>query len=235
MPFLEIDQIDVYITNLQILKKVSLKVEEGEITSLMGANGAGKSTLLNTISGMIDVRSGEIRFRGNILKASPRQVVELGIIQVPEGRHLFPYMSVVENLEIGSYLPEAKTRRTESMKMAFHLFPVLEERRTQPAKALSGGEQQMLAIGRGLMARPKLLMLDEPSLGLAPLMVRAIFETFKKINQEGTTILVVEQNVRKSLEASSHGYVLESGRIVLEGDTKALSENPHIKKAYLGI
>jgi branched-chain amino acid transport system ATP-binding protein len=235
MPFLEIDRVDVFISNLQIIRAVSLNAEQGEITSLMGANGAGKSTLLNTISGMLEVRSGEIRFQGRVQKASPRQIVELGIIHVPEGRHLFPYMSVVENLEIGSYLPKAKEVRPDSMEMVFRLFPALEERRDQQAKSLSGGEQQMLAIGRGLMAKPKLLMLDEPSLGLAPLMVRVIFATFKKINEEGTTLLLVEQNVRKSLEVCQRGYVLESGRIVLEGEPKALAENPHVKRAYLGI
>jgi len=201
----------------------------------MGANGAGKSTLLNTISGIMEVKRGRIWFRGNSLNVSPRQVVECGIIQVPEGRHLFPYMSVLENLEIGSYLPRAKEKRTESMKMVFRLFPILEERKKQLAKALSGGEQQMLAIGRGLMANPELLMLDEPSLGLAPLMVHVIFETFRRINDEGTTVLLVEQNVKESLQVSNRGYVLESGKIVLQGDTATLRENPHIKKAYLGL
>jgi branched-chain amino acid transport system ATP-binding protein len=235
MSFLELDQIDVYISNLQILEKVSLKIEEGEITSIIGANGAGKSTLLNAISGVKDVKAGEIRFQGKVLEASPRKIVEHGIIQVPEGRHLFPYMTVLENLEIGAYLAEAKERRAESMKMVFHLFPILDERKKQLAKSLSGGEQQMLAVGRALMARPRLLMLDEPTLGLAPIMVKTIFETLQRINREGTTVLLVEQDAKKSLEISSRGYVLENGKMTLEGDAKTLLENPYIKKAYLGI
>jgi branched-chain amino acid transport system ATP-binding protein len=235
MSHLDIDQVNVYISNIHILKDLSLEMREGEITSIIGSNGAGKSTLLNTISGMITVRKGEIRFQGNILKGSPNQIVEMGIIQVPEGRHLLPYMTVLENLHIGSYIKRARAKRKETLEFVFDLFPILVERKGQLAKTLSGGEQQMLAIGRGLMAIPKLLMLDEPSLGLAPLMVETIFKTFQKINQEGKTILLVEQNVRKSLAVSQRGYVLENGKVVLEGEAEELSQNAHIKKAYLGI
>jgi branched-chain amino acid transport system ATP-binding protein len=235
MSHLDIDQVNVYISNIHILKDLSLEMREGEITSIIGSNGAGKSTLLNTISGMITVRKGEIRFQGNILKGSPNQIVEMGIIQVPEGRHLLPYMTVLENLQIGSYIKRARAKRKETLEFVFDLFPILVERKGQLAKTLSGGEQQMLAIGRGLMAIPKLLMLDEPSLGLAPLMVETIFKTFQKINQEGKTILLVEQNVRKSLAVSQRGYVLENGKVVLEGEAEELSQNAHIKKAYLGI
>jgi len=221
---------------VQVLWDVSLKVESKELAALVGANGAGKSTTLNTISGMLRPRSGNIEFNGERIDTAPAsRVVELGISQVPEGRRLFPEMTVLENLELGSYMAEAKKRRNETLDWVFSIFPALKERGKQLAGTLSGGEQQMVAVGRGLMARPKLLMLDEPSLGLAPILVREVFKVVERVNSEGVTILLVEQNVKHTLAVATHAYVLENGRIAMEGKGNDLLNNDHVKKAYLGI
>jgi branched-chain amino acid transport system ATP-binding protein len=215
---------------------VSLNVESKELVALVGANGAGKSTTLNTISALLRPRSGIIEFDGHrIDHVSASRVVELGISQVPEGRRLFPEMSVLENLELGSFMAEAKKHRDETLNWVFSIFPALKERRKQLAGTLSGGEQQMVAVGRGLMARPKLLMLDEPSLGLAPLLVREVFKVVERVNSEGVTILLVEQNVKHTLTIATRAYVLENGRIVMEGKGSDLLNNDHVKKAFLGI
>jgi branched-chain amino acid transport system ATP-binding protein len=233
---LSVNQIEVFYGDVQVLWGVSLKVESRELAALVGANGAGKSTTLNTISGVLRPRSGGVEFNGQrIDKAPASRVVELGISQVPEGRRLFPEMSVLENLEVGSYMADAKKRRNESLSWVFSIFPVLKERQKQLAGTLSGGEQQMVAVGRGLMARPRLLMLDEPSLGLAPLLVREVFRVIERVNSEGVTILLVEQNVKHTLTAAARAYVLENGRISMGGKGQDLLNNDHVKKAYLGI
>jgi branched-chain amino acid transport system ATP-binding protein len=233
---LSIHHIDVFYGDVQVLWGVSLKVESRELAALVGANGAGKSTTLNTISAVLRPSSGSIEFDGERIDHAPAsRVVQVGISQVPEGRRLFPEMSVLENLEVGSYLAEAKKRRKETLDWVFSIFPVLQERRGQLAGTLSGGEQQMVAVGRGMMARPKLLMLDEPSLGLAPLLVREVFKVIERVNSEGVTILLVEQNVKHTLSVATRAYVLENGRIVMEGKGKDLLDNEHVKKAYLGI
>jgi branched-chain amino acid transport system ATP-binding protein len=233
---LSLNQIQVSYGDVQVLWDVSLKVESKELAALVGANGAGKSTTLNTISGMLRPRSGNIEFNGERIDTAPAsRVVELGISQVPEGRRLFPEMTVLENLELGSYMAEAKKRRNETLDWVFSIFPALKERRKQVAGTLSGGEQQMVAVGRGLMARPKLLMLDEPSLGLAPILVREVFKVVERVNSEGVTILLVEQNVKHTLAVATHAYVLENGRIAMEGKGNDLLNNDHVKKAYLGI
>ncbi len=236
MSFLSVEKIEVRYGDAPALFNVSLEVEQGEIVSLVGANGAGKSTTLKAISGLLKPKSGQILFAGKRLNEIPAYaIVDLGIIQIPEGRQLFPYMTTLENLELGSYTPEARKRAADSIHRVFELFPILLERKMQLAGTLSGGEQQMLAIGRGLMALPKLLMLDEPSLGLAPILVKLIFEAVAKINQAGTTILLVEQDVKKSLALAQRGYVMENGKIALQGKAKELLANEHLKKAYLGI
>jgi branched-chain amino acid transport system ATP-binding protein len=236
MSLLAVEEIDVFHDEVQALWGVSLSVEEGEVVCIIGANGAGKSTTLNTISGLIMPRSGRIRFREQgVDHLPPEKIVEAGIVQIPEARRLFPFMTVQENLEMGAYNRRAQTKKKETLREVFDLFPILEERWNQLARTLSGGEQQMVAIGRGLMARPGLLMLDEPSLGLAPLLVRTVFDTVRKINESGMTLLLVEQDVQHSLGLSHRGYVLENGRVVMEGTGESLLEDPHIKKAYLGI
>jgi len=233
---LSINQIEVFYGDVQVLWGVSLKVEPKELAALIGANGAGKSTTLNTISATIRPRSGTIEFNGErIDQAAPSRVVELGISQVPEGRRLFPEMTVLENLELGSFLAEAKKRRIETLDWVYNIFPRLKERKNQAAGTLSGGEQQMVAVGRGLMARPKLLMLDEASLGLGPLLVQEVFKAVERVNKEGVTILLVEQNVKHTLSVATRAYVLENGRIVMEGKGSDLLNNDHVKKAYLGI
>jgi len=233
---LRVENIDVAYGDVQVLHGMSLTVEEGEIVALVGANAAGKTTTINTISGIIRPRVGSISFRGRrIDRMNPYDVVALGLVQVPEGRRLFPYMTVLENLELGAYSREARRQRMKTLEMVFGLLPVLKERQGQLAGSLSGGEQQMVAIGRGLMALPKLLMLDEPSLGLAPLMVKQILDTVKDVSARGMTVLLVEQNVQHSLRLAHRGYVLENGRIVLEGKGEELMGNPHLKKAYLGM
>jgi len=232
---LEINEINVHYGEVQTLWGISLKVLEGEIVSVVGSNAAGKTTTINTISGILRPTSGEIFFdRGRIDRLPPYDIVELGIVQVPEGRRLFPQMTVLENLEIGSYPKNTRNKKDHTLEKIFALFPILDDRKGQLAVSLSGGEQQMLAIGRGLMAQPRLLMLDEPSLGLAPLMVQKVFEIVKDIKVQGTTIVLVEQNVVHSLRIADRGYVLENGRITMDGEGKALLEDKSLKKAYLG-
>jgi branched-chain amino acid transport system ATP-binding protein len=236
MSLVDISEINVHYGDVQVLHEVTLEVREGEVVTIVGANGAGKTTLLKTIAGILRSTSGEIQFLGErIDHLHPHQIVEKGLVRIPEGRKIFPSLSVLENLELGSYLPKARAKRSESLEKIFSLFPVLKERSKQLAGTLSGGEQQMLAIGRGLMSLPRLLMLDEPSLGLAPLFVGEIFRTIREINQQGTTILLVEQNVFNALEMAHEGYVLENGRIVLRGKSRDLLGNEHIKESYLGV
>jgi branched-chain amino acid transport system ATP-binding protein len=233
---LEVQGLSFSYGDVRVLEDVSLWLREGEIVSVIGSNGSGKSTLLNLISCLLRASSGKISFMGQrIENLMPHEVVEKGIVQVPEGRRLFAHMTVSENLKIGSYALCARTNSQKKIGEVFDLFPVLSERKKQKAGSLSGGEQQMLAIGRGLMGAPKLLMLDEISLGLAPIVVNTIFSKVKEINLQGITILMVEQNVHKCLNISSQGYVLETGRIVLEGKGFELLNNEQIKVAYLGM
>ena len=233
---LKVNGINVFYGDLQVLWDVSFEVKEKEILVLVGANGAGKSTTLKTISSLLTPISGTIEFNGVRLDhLPPNKIIEQGIVHVPEGRRLFPDMSVEENLIMGSLFGESKTKRNETMEYVYSLFPRLKERRKQMAGTLSGGEQQMLAVGRGLMSRPKLMMFDEPSLGLAPILVQNIFDLIKKINQEGVTILLVEQNVTQTLALCDRAYVLENGRNVLEGTGEELMANDHVRAVYLGI
>jgi branched-chain amino acid transport system ATP-binding protein len=232
---LRVEDVHTYYGAIHALKGVSLDVHEGEIVTLIGANGAGKSTTLRSINGLNRPREGRILFQGReITNTPPHDVVKLGISQSPEGRRLFPHMSVFENLEMGAFQRRDRRNLKEDLDRVFGLFPRLAERRSQKAGTMSGGEQQMCAIGRALMARPKLLMLDEPSMGLAPIFVERIFEIVKEINQQGTTILLVEQNALMALETAHRGYVLETGRIALADDAKALRQNERVRKAYLG-
>jgi len=235
MPLLEVDDIHTFYGNIEALKGISLEVEEGEVVTLIGSNGAGKSTTLRSISGLTPPRTGTIRFDGtDISGTAPQDIVQLGISQSPEGRHCFQRMSVRENLELGAYLRRNRAEINEDLETVFTLFPRLQEREKQKAGTMSGGEQQMLAIGRAMMARPKLLLLDEPSMGLAPILVERIYETVAEINKQGTTILLVEQNANFALEYSSRGYVLETGTIALADKSAALRENPEVQRAYLG-
>jgi branched-chain amino acid transport system ATP-binding protein len=232
---LELNGVNVLYGDLQVIWDVSFRVEKGEIVAILGPNGAGKTTILRTISGLLKPKSGTITFLDRRIDGlHAHQIVELGISHVPEGRRLFPQMTVLENLEMGAYLPKARRKKDDAVKWVFQLFPVLKKRRKQLAGTLSGGEQQMLAIGRGLMSNPNLLILDELSLGLAPLFVSKTFDTVKEINDEGVTLLLVEQNVHYALELAHRAYVLETGRIVLEGEGASLLNNPYVKKAYLG-
>jgi branched-chain amino acid transport system ATP-binding protein len=234
-PILEIDDIHTYYGSIQALKGVSLKVDEGEIVTLLGANGAGKTTTLRSINGLNRPRSGSIRFQGrDITTVAPHEIVKRGIAQSPEGRRLFPRMSVTENLEMGAFQRRDKSAIREDMDRVFELFPRLQERRNQRAGTMSGGEQQMCAIGRALMARPKLLLLDEPSLGLAPIFVERIFDIVKQINEQGTSILLVEQNALMALDHAHRGYVLETGHIVLADSAASLKTNEDVRKTYLG-
>jgi branched-chain amino acid transport system ATP-binding protein len=231
---LQLSDIFVSYGMIAALKGVSLEVREGEIVALIGANGAGKSTTLMSISGIAGLQAGTITFNGRAITGLPsHEIVGLGICQVPEGRHIFPRMTVRENLEMGAFLEDTR-RLDEDMARVFAMFPVLEERSRQLGGTLSGGEQQMLAIGRALMSRPKLLLLDEPSLGLAPIIVSRIFKIIEEINRQGTTILLVEQNAKAALRLASRAYVMESGRIVMQGPASELASDPGIKKAYLG-
>ena len=233
---LKLTSVNVHYGDVQALRNVSFQVRGGEIVSIIGSNGAGKSTTLNAISGVLPCSSGTIEFMGKrIENLLPHQIVDEGLVQIPEGRLLFPYMTVLENLELGSFSAKARGSKEENLKGVFRLFPVLEERTRQLAGTLSGGEQQMVAIARGLMGKPNLLMLDEPSLGLAPLMVKQVFTTVKEINARGITILLVEQNVFHCLSAAARGYVLENGSVVLEGGGQELLSNPQVREAYLGI
>jgi branched-chain amino acid transport system ATP-binding protein len=232
---LEIDDLHVYYGAIHALKGVSLNVREGEIVTLIGANGAGKSTTLRAINGINRPRQGTIHFQGReITGASPHSIVKGGISQSPEGRRLFPRMSVIENLEMGAFQRTDRENFAADMERVFELFPRLRERRAQKAGTLSGGEQQMCAIGRALMARPKLLLLDEPSMGLAPIFVERIFETVVEVNKQGTPVLLVEQNALMALEVAQRGYVMETGRIALEGPASELKTNEEVRKTYLG-
>jgi len=232
---LRLEDVHTYYGSIHALKGVSIEVREGEIVTLIGANGAGKSTTLRSVNGLNHPREGSIRFQGrDITNAPPHQIVKMGIAQSPEGRRLFPHMSVYENLEMGAFQRADRRNIKEDLDRVYDLFPRLQERRSQKAGTLSGGEQQMCAIGRALMARPKLLMLDEPSMGLAPIFVERIFEIVKEINEQGTTILLVEQNALMALDAADRGYVLETGEIALADEAKALRENEQVRKAYLG-
>lgn len=233
---LKVSGIAVYYGDMQALRNVSIDVNQGEVVSVIGSNGAGKSTLLKTISGVLRTRSGAISLNGNeISQAPPSKIVENGISHVPEGRQIFPTMTVLENLEMGAQFPRTQKVQHETMQQVFGYFPRLKERLKQKAGTLSGGEQQMLAMGRGLMSLPALMMLDEPSLGLAPVLVSTIFEIIEKINRQGTSILLIEQNVFHSLNISNRGYVLENGQVALSGTGQELLENPHIRKTYLGL
>jgi len=233
---LKISGIDVFYGDLQVLWDLSFEVREKEILVLVGANGAGKSTTLKTISGLLKPRKGSIEFNGIRLdQLSPDKVIGQGVVHVPEARRLFREMSVEENLIMGSLSPGAKKKRAQTMEWVYELFPRMKERRKQAAGTLSGGEQQMAAIGRGLMALPKILMFDEPSLGLSPILVQEVFQIAKRINREGVTVMLVEQNVRQTLAMCDRAYVLENGRVVLEGTGNELSNDPHVKEAYLGI
>jgi branched-chain amino acid transport system ATP-binding protein len=236
MPMLEVNNIHTYYGNIHALKGISLKVEKGEIVSLIGGNGAGKTTTLRTISGALKPRQGSIIFEGQDLKKhKAHQVVRNGIAMVPEGRRIFARMTVMENLEMGAFIRTDKKKIAEDLEWVFELLPRLKERRRQVGGTLSGGEQQMLATARALMTRPRLLLMDEPSMGLAPVLVEAIFDTIVKINQEGTTILLVEQNALMALSVANRGYVLETGSIVMEDTGETLKKNEKVQKAYLGM
>jgi branched-chain amino acid transport system ATP-binding protein len=232
---LKLDDVHTYYGTIHALKGISLEVYEGEIVTLIGANGAGKSTTLRSINGLNHPREGTITFQGkNITDTAPHQIVRMGISQSPEGRHVFPRMTVLENLEMGAYQREDRSSISEDLDRVYTLFPRLKERISQKAGTMSGGEQQMLAMGRALMARPKLLLLDEPSMGLAPIFVEKIFEIIREINQQGTPILLVEQNALMALDTANRGYVLETGHIALADDAKALRDNEQVRKTYLG-
>ena len=233
---LEVEDLRVHYGHVEALKGVSLTVDEGEVVTLIGANGAGKSTTLKTISGLRPVTSGAIRFQGDdIVGVAPHRLVELGLSQAPEGRGIFPGMTVMENLEMGAYARKGgRGAWASDLERVFELFPRLEERRRQAGGTLSGGEQQMLAIGRALMARPRVLLLDEPSMGLAPMLVTQIFDIISEINEQGTTILLVEQNASQALHRAHRGYVLETGRVVRADEARALLDDESVKAAYLG-
>jgi len=234
MALLEIEDIHTYYGSIEALKGISLTVEEGEVVTLIGSNGAGKSTTLRSISGLTPARSGQIRFRGQDITRTPaHEVVRAGIALSPEGRHCFPRMTVRENLDLGAH-HRRDAEIAADLERVFELFPRLRERERQKAGTMSGGEQQMLAIGRALMARPRLLMLDEPSMGIAPILVQRIYETIAEINRDGVTILLVEQNANYALEVSQRGYVLETGRIVLANASDQLRDDPEVQRAYLG-
>jgi branched-chain amino acid transport system ATP-binding protein len=233
---LEVNKISAGYGNIQILWDVSLKVNQGEIVCLIGGNGAGKSTLVRTITGLLHTSSGSIEFLNKpIDRLEPHKITELGISHIPEGRKIFTDMSVRENLEMGAYPRDAWKNRKKTLKHVYEMFPRLKEREHQLARTFSGGEQQMLAMGRGLMSQPKLCIIDEPSNGLAPMVVMEVFEIIKSLRQQGITILLIEQNVRQTLEISDRAYVLENGRIVMEGDCATCLASEHIKKAYLGL
>ncbi len=232
---LEVKNLSVHYGMIQAVRNVNFKVNEGEIVSLIGANGAGKSTILKTLSGLIHPSEGEIVYLGeNIASTSAKKIVEKGLVQVPEGRHVFPGLTVKENLELGAFLRKDKEEIQKDMEVVFERFPILKERKDQDAQTLSGGEQQMLAMGRALMSRPKLLLLDEPSMGLAPIFIREIFKIIQEIQKTGTTVLLIEQNAKMALSISNRAYVLETGSVVLSGTGQELLESDEIQKAYLG-
>ena len=233
---IEIYKIEVYFDDFHVLNSVSLKINEGECVTILGSNGSGKSTLINAISGINKIQSGDIKFNGvSINNVTAREIVELGIIQVPEGRRLFPSITVRDNLLLGAYSKHAKKGREKRLDEILETLPALKDKMNRLAGSLSGGEQQMCAIGRGLMGKPSLLMLDEPSLGLAPKIVEEMFEIIKNIEENGTSILLVEQNLGLSLEISDRAYILESGRVALSGPVGELKDNPQLRKSYLGI
>lgn len=233
---LELHSVDVCYGDVHVLHGVNLRVHDGEAVTVVGANGAGKSTLLKTISGLLHVRSGSISFNGEKIDILPaHRIVEMGLSNIAEGRRIFSLLTVLENLKLGAYVSEARKHRKESLEWIFQFFPILRERKSQLAGTLSGGEQQMLAIARGLMLKPKLLMLDEPSLGLAPIIVDEVFKKIKEIHEQGISILLVEQNTYRAMNLAERGYVLENGRIVLEGASNSLLRNEYVRKAYIGL
>ena len=235
MSMLEVKDLEVYYGVIQAIKGISFHVEEGEVIALIGANGAGKTTTLQTITGMLNAQAGSIQFEGTELTKIPgHKIVSMGMAHVPEGRRVFAQLSVLENLKLGAYTRKDKTEIEESLKRVYKSFPRLEERKNQFAGTLSGGEQQMLAMGRALMSKPRIVLMDEPSMGLSPIFVEEIFNIIKEISAEGTTVLLVEQNAKKALSIADRAYVLETGKIVLEGDAKDLLNDESIKKAYLG-
>ena len=235
MSMLEVKNLEVYYGVIQAIKGISFHVEEGEVIALIGANGAGKTTTLQTITGMLNAKAGSIQFEGTELTKIPgHKIVSMGMAHVPEGRRVFAQLSVLENLKLGAYTRKDKTEIEESLKRVYKSFPRLEERKNQLAGTLSGGEQQMLAMGRALMSKPRIVLMDEPSMGLSPIFVEEIFNIIKEISAEGTTVLLVEQNAKKALSIADLAYVLETGKIVLEGDAKDLLNDESIKKAYLG-
>ena len=235
-PLLEVRELQAAYGRVTALWDVSFRVDEGQVVTLLGSNGAGKTTTLRRISGLLPAVAGSIHFAGrDITRARSEQIVELGVVHVPEGRGLWPRLSVRENLELGAYLPRARAERAESLERMFTLFPRLKERRNQPAGTLSGGERQMCALARGLMGLPRLLMLDEPSLGLAPRLVSEMFEMLRTLSNQGLTVLIVEQNVHQALELADIGYVLETGRVVLSGASSELVQSPLVRSAYLGV
>lgn len=232
---LEVNQIDTYYESLQVLRDISIEIKAGETVAIIGANGSGKSTLLKTISGMLHPKKGNILFEGqDITGMDPFQIVELGISMVPEGRRIFPDMTVYENLRLGSYLSRARPRREQNFENVYHHFPILEKRKNQLAKTLSGGEQQMMAIGSALMSDPRLLLLDEMSLGLSPIIVNELYTVLQEIREKGMTIIFVEQNVKRTLTEADRAYILESGSIALSGSAERLREEKSVKKAYFG-
>jgi len=233
---LKVNDVDIYYGDVQALWDVSIEVHKGEVVSILGPNGAGKTTTMNTISAILRPQKGNVEFEGqDLADVNDYDIINLGIAHVPEARRLFPDMTVAENLEMGSLTPDAKAKRKETMEWVFGLFPILKDRVWQAAGTLSGGEAQMLAVGRGLMSHPKMIMFDEPSLGLSPILVSQIFDIIKKINSEGVTVLLVEQNVVQSLKCTNRAYILETGHIVLEGTGEELLDNKHVKNVYLGV
>ncbi|HKM00235.1 MAG TPA: ABC transporter ATP-binding protein [Mobilitalea sp.] len=235
MAMLEVKNLQVYYGVIQAIKEVSFEVNEGEIIALIGANGAGKTTILHTVTGLISAKSGEVLYEGTDLQKIPaHQIVSLGIAHVPEGRRVFSQLPVYDNLLLGAYSRKDPDEIAKSLEMVYQRFPRLEERKKQLAGTLSGGEQQMLAMGRALMSHPRIILMDEPSMGLSPILVEEIFDIIKEINKSGTTVLLVEQNAKKALSIANRAYVLETGNIVLQGDAKELMDNEKVKKAYLG-
>lgn len=235
MAMLEVKNLDVHYGVIQGVRDVSFEVNQGEVVSLIGANGAGKTSILRTISGLVRPSNGTITFEGQEIQKTPAQkIVASGLSQVPEGRHVFPGLSVLENLEMGAFLRKNREENAQNLKHVFQRFPRLEERKTQDAATLSGGEQQMLAMGRALMSQPKLLLLDEPSMGLAPIFIQEIFEIIKDIQKQGTTVLLIEQNANMALSIADRGYVLETGKVILSGTGKELLASDEVRKAYLG-
>ena len=235
MSMLKVENLSVHYGMIQAVRDVSFEVNEGEVVSLIGANGAGKTTILRTLSGLVRPSSGRIEFLGKEIQKMPAQkIVASGLSQVPEGRHVFPGLTVMENLEMGAFLKKNREENQANLKKVFSRFPRLEERKTQDAATLSGGEQQMLAMGRALMSTPKLLLLDEPSMGLAPIFIQEIFDIIQDIQKQGTTVLLIEQNANKALAIADRGYVLETGKIVLSGTGKELAASDEVRKAYLG-